>query len=466
MTTIRGLDAWMRVLMHKDLPSLNSVVKDICKLSEHDDCRTDELTTLILRDADLTSKVLKISNSIHYNRTFSPIRTVSRAVAQLGFENLKNITLATSLIDGFLKGKPKELLIQRLAKSFHAAVQAKAMVPYLDGDHKEQVFIAALLRNIGELALLSSGQEVGEQFVVARDLNPEKEQAIALEYLGVDIDDINRALIKEWSLSTLVREASHDNHQPSAMVRAVNIGNELSKYIHKGANSPEMARIYVQISQLCDLNLEAAKTQVAHMAEEAAIVAKGYGAEKLLSSLPNLANIASAKTDATVQVGHEFQQLLNHVLRFVLEGGDLSKVMQFSTAALHEGSGIKRVAIAMLDYKSKCIDVRYIAGKDTYVWRQKVRIELDNLHKGELLHDFLRAQVPMWYQPSHGTKPLGALAPLGHNGDIMMAALKKDNRLIGILYADNAGELLSSRQFEDFQLVANQLNLILKINAN
>jgi hypothetical protein len=120
----------------------------------------------------------------------------------------------------------------------------------------------------------------------------------------------------------------------------------------------------------------------------------------------------------------------------------------------------------MLDYKSKCIDVRYIAGKDTHVWRQKVHIELDRLHKGELLHDFLRAQIPLWYRPAQAIKPLGTLAPLAHNGDIMMAPLKKNRRLVAILYADNAGETLSSRQFEDFQLLSNQLNLILRVNAS
>jgi HD-like signal output (HDOD) protein len=466
MSDIRGLNAWIRALAHQDLPSLNSVVKDICELSEHDDCRTHDLTKIILRDADLTSKVLKISNSIHYNRSFSPIRTVSRAVAQLGFNNLKNITLASSLIDSFLKGKPKELLIQRLAKSFHAAVQAKALVPYLDGEHKEQVFIAALLRNIGELALLSSGHEAAEQFITARDLHPERELHISQEYLGVDIEQINRILIKEWSLGELVREACEDNPQPNNIIRAINLGNDISKYFHKGANSPDMARLYAQVSQLCDITPEAARTQVTQMAEEASIIAKSYGAEMLLSALAMPAITENNPLNQCVRTGYEFQQLLNYILTFMFEGGDLSKIMQFSVTALHEGSGIERVTIAMLDYKSKAIDVRYIAGKDTQLWRQTVHIELDKLHKGELLHDFLRVQVPLWYQPAQAIKPLGALSALAHKGDIMLAPLKKDKRLVAILFADNAGESLSPRQFEDFQLLCNQLNLMLKINTH
>jgi HD-like signal output (HDOD) protein len=466
MKQIRSLDAWMRSLADQELPTINSVVKDICELSASSECRTDDLTKIILRDADLTSKVLKISNSIHYNRSFSPIRTVSRAIVQLGFNNLKNITLATTLIDNLLKGRPKELLIQRLAKSFHAAVQAKALVPYLDNEHQEQVFIAALLRNIGELALLASGNEVAEKFVAARDLHPEQEKAISQEYLGVEIDQINRGLIKEWSLGELVREASEDNLQPNNMIRAINIGNDLSKYMHKGINSPEMARVFAQVSQLCDIPIETAKKNVAQMTEEASVIAKSYGADMLLPAMPVTLETEDIPVKKAMPSGYEFQQHLNQILKLMFAGGDLSKILQNSVTALHEGSGIARATIAMLDYKAKCIDVRYISGKGTSLWRQQVRIDLDKLYKGELLHDFLREQQPFWYQPSDAVKPLGALQALTSSGDIMLAPLKKDKRLVAIVYADNAGAILSPRQFEDFQLISNLLNLILKVNGN
>lgn len=467
MSELRGLNAWMRTLADQDMPTLNSVVRDICELSEDDEARTDDLTKIILRDANLTSKVLKIANSIHYNRSFMPIKTVSRGIVQLGFDNLKNITLASSLIDSFLKGKPKALLIESLAKSFHAAVQARALVPYLTGEHKEQVFIAALLRNIGELALLSTGREAAEKFVSERNLRPEDEAAISREYLGVDINQINRGLIKEWSLGDLVRESSEDNARPTTMACAVNLGNDLSKYIHKGVHSPQMERIYQQMATLCDISPTAAKKQVMQMAEEAAVIAKSYGVEVLLQALPDTQVAEEAEIAAPKErTGYEFQQHINQIHKTMFEGGDISKIMQLSVVALHEGSGIPRVTISMLDYKAKSLDIRYVAGKGTNFWRQSVRIELDKLHKGELLHDFLRMQQAVWYQVSQGLKPLGALEPLAPKGDLMLAPLKIDKRLIAILYADGAEHKLTARQFEDFQLIANQLNLILRVNAN
>lgn len=466
MSELRGLDAWMRALSDQDMPTLNSVVKDICELSDGDECRADDLTKIILRDANLTSKVLKIANSIHYNRSFTPIKTVSRGIVQLGFDNLKNITLASSLIDSFLRGKPKALLIESLAKSFHAAVQARALVPYLNGEHKEQVFIAALLRNIGELALLSTGRDAAEKFVTLRNEHPENEAAISRECLGVDINQINRGLIKEWSLGELARESCEDTVRPTTMASAVNLGNEMSKYIHKGVNSPEMERIYHHMAKLCGITAATAKTQVAQMAEEAAVVAKSYGVEVLLQALPDTQVAEELAEEAPPpRTGYEFQQHINQIHKIMFEGGDISKIMQLSVAALYEGSGIPRVIISMLDYKAKSLDIRYVAGKGTNLWRQTVKIELDKLVKGELLHEFLRVQQAIWYQPAQGLKPLGALAALDPKSDLMMAPLRIDKRLVAIIYADGADHKLSARQFEDFQLIANQLNLILKVNA-
>lgn len=464
MSEIRGLSAWMRALSDQELPTLNPVVRAICQLSEDDESSADDLTKIILRDADLTSKVLKIANSVHYNRSLHPIKTVSRAIIQLGFINLKNITLTSSLIDSFLKGKPRELLIQRLAKSFHAAVQARAMVNHLDSEKKEQVFIAALLRHIGDLAILATGREAAEKFILARDENPTEERELAMEYLGVDIEQLNKSLMKEWSLGDLVSEACERGKNPSQLAQAVNLGNALSRQIQKGMGNPDVIQLCAQVGQLCDLTTEQAKKQVLMMAEEASVIATTYGAESLLIALPNR-QILARKVVEPARTGYEFQHHLNQMHKLMLEGESLSRIMQSAALALHEGSGIARVTIAMMDYKSKCLEVRYVAGDGTENWRQSGRIELERLHKGELLHEFLCTQQTLWHQSATSAVPLGALKVLESDGDCMLGALKINKRLVAIMYADALKQTMSARQFEEFQLIVNQLNMMLLINA-
>lgn len=464
MTEIRGLEAWMDALAEQELPTLDAVVREICELSEDEKCRAEDLTKIILRDADLTSKVLRIANSVHYNPSFAPIKTVSRAIVHLGFDNLRNITLATTLIDNFLKGKPKALLIQSLARSFHAAVQAKAMVPFLDGDKKEQIFIAALLRNISELALISTGRKVVEDFIDARDKNPQAEHSLALDYLGVDTSLLSRYLIKDWALGDLLSEACENHVHSSSAARAVNLGNEISTYIQRGIKSPEMQKLCQQTASLCKIPFEEAKKQVLRMADEASVIAKIYGVDVLISALPDPHQIEQKEVIAE-KPDYLFQQQLNQIHKAMLAGDDLPKVTQLSLAALHEGADIPRLAILIVDHKSKMLDVRYVAGKGTHLWRQQIKISLEKLHKGELLHGLLRTQQPCHYRAEHARSDVGALQAMVVKGDIFLAPLHLNKRLMAIAYADAENGSLSARQFEEFQLIANQLNLMMRLSA-
>ena len=464
MNEICGLEAWMEALSEQELPTLNAVVREICELSDDDKCRAEDLTKIILRDADLTSKVLKIANSVHYNPAFASIKTVSRAIVHLGFDNLRNITLATTLIENFLQGKPKALLILSLARSFHAAVQARAMVPFLDGDKKEQVFIAALLRNISELALISTGRPVVERFIEARDQQPQAEHSLALEYLGVDTSLLSRQLIKDWTLGDLLSEACENHVHSSAAARAVNLGNQISTYIQRGIKSPEMKKLCQQTANLCKISEEDAKKQILMMADEASVIAKIYGVDVLISALPD-PNLLEEKEITGEKPDYFFQQQLNQIHKAMLAGDDFPKITQLSLAALHEGAQIARIAILVVDHKNKMLDARYVVGSGTHLWRQNVKINLERLHKGELLHEFLRNQQPLWYQPSIAAKDIGALQALGASGAIFLAPLLLNKRLMALAYADAEAGTFSARQFEEFQLIVNQLNLMMRLSA-
>ena len=57
----------------------------------------------------------------------------------------------------------REQLLELLARSFHAAVQARNIAGYVLSRHEEEVFIAALLYNVGELAFWGCGGEQVEE---------------------------------------------------------------------------------------------------------------------------------------------------------------------------------------------------------------------------------------------------------------------------------------------------------------
>lgn len=471
MSEIRGLEAWMGCLVDRELPTLNAVVRDICEASQNELSRAEDLTKIILHDANLTSRVLKVANSVHYNTSFEPIKTVSRAIVRLGFENLKSITLASSVIETFLKGKPQEALIKSMARAFHAAVQARAMVAHLDAENREQVFIAALLRNIAELALLSTGKQVVIDFIDARNLQPDQERSLAQTYLGTDLLSLNQQLIKDWSLGDLILEATENRSNPSLRARAVSLGNELSKQIGKGMQNPGVISLCEQVSKLCKISIEEAKKQILLKADEASVIAKNYGADILISALPDPSQLKDTieepeveEPTADTEVDFSFQQHFNKLNQLILSSDNISEITQTALSALTEGSQISRVAIFLIDYKTKTLDARYVSGKGTHLWRQHIKITLDQLHKGELLHDLLLHQKAIWHKHKV-LKDIGKLELLGAKGDMFLAPLQHNKKLLAIIYADAFDSSFSAKQFEEFQLIANQLNLLMRLNA-
>ncbi len=175
-----GLQSWIDRLNQAELPALAAVVQDLQRLAQQDSASVQQLADVLLRDAALTSKVLRVGNSVYYNPSQETIKTISRAIVLIGFDNVRLISLSVSLIDGLLTRAPREQLQMLLARSFHAAVQARNLAGYVISRHSEEVFIAALLHHLGELAFWGCGGAQADEL------------ADALERPGVDVDEAVR----------------------------------------------------------------------------------------------------------------------------------------------------------------------------------------------------------------------------------------------------------------------------------
>ena len=462
MSEIRGLQAWMKIIGQQQMPALDLVVQQICQLDERNAGNADDLAKIVLRDAGLTTKVLRVANAVHYNRSGKPIQTVSRAIIQVGFLEIKNITLASSLIDSFLQGKPRQLLLQQLTQSFHAAVQARALVPRADAGKRELVFIAALLRHVGKLALLATREPAAESFVRECREYPADEHAIAMKFLGVGIDNLSRELVKEWKLGEFMMEAMLQSVPAGSIGALVNLADRISVDLCGGLHSANMLENCAQVAQLCQLSLEESQQQVLLMAEEAALTANQYNAESLVPLLPNRMQILAQSVEAE-RTGYEFSQHLNGLLKLQRSSDSLSRLLHASVICLQEGVGLQRAALLLMDYQNKSFVPSYVAGVDTQRWRNQAAISLEQLHKGEVLYELLRQDLMCWHKKQADGPDIGALQQfLPYDGDCFVAAIRVDKRLFGLLYADAGGKPLHTHQQTEFELTAQLLMLMLQ----
>lgn len=464
MKEVRGLKEWLNVIAKLDLPSLNSVVKAICELSDEDESSADQFTQIVLRDADLTSQVLKVANSMQYNRSFNSIKTVSRAIIQIGYVNLKNIALASTLIDGFLDGQPRRRLIQCLAESFHAAVQARSLAQQFDGGEHEEVFIAALLLRVGDLALMATGRPEVETFMAARDQTPLEAHSLAVDHLGVGVNTLNRALIREWGLGDLVIEASEKSNSSNPLARSVQLGDEISRTLSLGIDHPDMKNVIERVSQFSKKEIADVREHIILMSEEASSVAATYGAERLIPELPNRQIMEAESASQTDKTDYDIQRYLNRMSRCIMEGEPMPTLLQLAVRSLNRGSGFSRVTIWLNSARERRLEPVIVACEDAEKWRPLLKINLDKMTPDESLAIVVRNPKPVRFSAQ---KPAnGVLKSLMVGSEGMLVPLRSAERLVGLIYADDGANALSDRQFEEAQLVANQVNMYLKFTLN
>ena len=209
----KGLAAWIKRINEMELPAMAGVVRELNQITEDQQSHAGQLAECILKDAAITSQVLRVANSVQYNPTAIKITTISRAAVLIGYVEIKTICLSVSVIDSLLGKQPRAHLQQLLAKGFHAAVQAKNLAIHLGSEQREQVFIAALLLHIGEMAFYGVGAEVVDQFEKAI-LEADSQHEACMDVLGVGFNTISKALAKEWHMGELLTRCL--NHRQNA----------------------------------------------------------------------------------------------------------------------------------------------------------------------------------------------------------------------------------------------------------
>ena len=138
-----------------DLPPMPQVVAKIIQIDENNiNVSSDQIQSLIAVDPALTSKILKIANSAFYARA-SKVSNLSQAVTLLGFRTIKSLTLLVSSKDMFPAQKGTMVVQKELwMRSVLGALIGKLIAEKVElKDSLEEVFMAALLQNIGQLIL-------------------------------------------------------------------------------------------------------------------------------------------------------------------------------------------------------------------------------------------------------------------------------------------------------------------------
>lgn len=186
------------VLDSPGLPTLPTVASKLISVTSKPETSISEIVQLLSKDISLSAKVLRIANSAFYGFS-SKIGTVHQAVTNMGKNAIRSLVLSVSFLE--IKANEKQGCFRYekfWQKSLSAAVAAKLIMSEIDKSEPEEVFIAALLQNIGELILVRTFPEQYER--VLKTLSEAPWDVLAIEDLiiGANHAFIGHEVCRNW----------------------------------------------------------------------------------------------------------------------------------------------------------------------------------------------------------------------------------------------------------------------------
>ena len=462
-TTCHGLQSWIDRFNHAELPALAAVVQDLHRLTQGNKSSVQQLADVLLRDAALTTKVLRIGNSVYYNPSQEPIRTISRAIVLIGFDSVRQIGLAVSLIDGLLARSSRDQLAELLACSFHAAVQARNIAGYVLSKNNEEVFIAALLHHVGELAFWGCAGDAADDLASALAQPGINEDEVVLQLLGTSFRQLSLALVKSWNLGDTVSLAHQSTSQNDPAVKAVTLGAKISQAALKGWDTPAMEELVGQLASFIGVTAQEALQQVLASADETVKMAATFGASRLCKLIPNTdpEQIRLQQEQRKAQLLQPnlliLQQALQDLGLLVSRRADLSLVLDTLFKGLHQGAGLERIMLLVLADEHSCFRAKRVIGQGTEAWRHDFILPVSQSEQPHIFSYALRNKEALWMGvPASSSLNELVTQPIRQRlgqGMFFIAPLLAGAREIGLLYADCrvSGRALKHEQFIAFQ---------------
>lgn len=202
-----------------DIPSLPTIFHQINSSVNDPRSSMRDIAQIISADQSLSARLLRLVNSAFFGFP-SKIDTISHAVTIIGTKQLRDLALATTVIQMF-KGIPSDLI---RVKPFweHAigvGIGSRLLASYKKMPNIEHFFVSGLLHDIGRLILYGHSPEEARAALTHAQ---EKGGLLYLserEVMGFDHADVGGLLLKEWRLPASHEDAVRFHHRPSRSKR-------------------------------------------------------------------------------------------------------------------------------------------------------------------------------------------------------------------------------------------------------
>ncbi|MDD2709144.1 MAG: HDOD domain-containing protein [Verrucomicrobiae bacterium] len=202
-----------------NVPSLPLVYEELNQAINDPSSSSTTIGDVIGKDAGLAARLLRIANSALYSFP-SRIDTISQAIIVIGIQQLRDLTLGTSVIELF-EGISIELVNMDSfwRHSIACGICARVLATYRREANVERYFVAGLLHDIGRLIMYLKLPDHASESLIRCKTSGELMYKVEREFMECDHCDIGSALLQHWKLPTNLVEGVMHHHYPLRATR-------------------------------------------------------------------------------------------------------------------------------------------------------------------------------------------------------------------------------------------------------
>jgi len=173
----------------------------------------EQVAGIIAYDPSLSARVLRIANSSYYAFP-REIETVASAVGIIGELDLRNLVLATTVVNSMSALRYQGINIDAFwLHSLRCGIIARLIAKSIGGSNAEVLFLAGILHDLGILVIYQQDAALAD--AVKRQIEEQhqlRDQA-EREVMGFDHAEVGALLIGAWGLSPALVELTRCHHQ-------------------------------------------------------------------------------------------------------------------------------------------------------------------------------------------------------------------------------------------------------------
>ena len=454
---------WTQALCNEEMPIFSNTALNIHNVLSDDKKGAMELASVILQDPNLTVKLLKISNTPYYNPSRLKMVTVSRAIIMIGFEVIRELTLACSFFESISSTINKQQANEEIAQAIHAAVHAKSIAIIANDISPEEVFIATLLKHIGSISFWCFCGEQGERIQALINNGCDHEVA-ERQVLGFKLTDLSVSLSKAWKLGCLIDESiKPEGQSKNPRVGFVRLGYEIIDALKEGVDSTKYQTCLRKIEVLTHQSKRIIIENIKNNTNTASDIARQFGAtDAALLIQSHLNPVSGLDEPLPVMDKKELQLQISQDITSIISGQfDINLLLEMVLEGIHRGIGMDRTIFSRLVPDKKFLRELLSLGWRKEIYGHKVIFNISDMPPNLFFHVLSGTQA-FWARTSVNAKfyTLRDINVIGRNECFMMPIFS--NKMpIGLIYADRGitNQPLTDEDFSAFKYFAQQANI-------